>query len=36
MEHVKNMDCFSVTMADVPASMAYAMALITVAITVMN
>ena len=30
------MDCFSVTMADVSASIAYAMALITVAITVMN
>ena len=33
---MKNMDCFSVTMADVPASISYAMALITVAIAVMN
>ena len=33
---MKNMDCFSVTMADVSTSVGYAMALITVAITVMN
>ena len=33
---MKNMDFFNVTMADVSASLAYAMALITVAITVMN
>ena len=33
---MKNMDCFSVTMADVSTSVGYAMALITVVITVMN
>ena len=33
---MKNMDGFSVTMAYVSASLAYAMALITVVITVMN
>ena len=33
---MKNMDCFSVTMADVSTSIGYAMALITVVITVMN
>ena len=33
---MKNMDFFNVTMADVSASLAYAMALITVVITVMN
>ena len=33
---MKNMDCFSVTMADVSTRVGYAMALITVAITVMN
>ena len=33
---MKNMDCFSVTMADVSTSVGYAMALIAVVITVMN
>ena len=33
---MKSMDCLSVTMADVLASLGYAMALITVVITVMN
>ena len=33
---MKNMDFFNVTMADVSTSLAYAMALITVVITVMN
>ena len=33
---MKNIDCFSVTMADVSTSIGYAMAVMTVAITVMN